>query len=559
MPPRRSVKSHLSAADARRNRQETSIKLRKNKKEEGLAKRRAISGAAAAVEAAEAVSTPSSGSPPVNVSSIPVFMTMMTTGTPAEQVEGLRGFRRLLSCENSPPVQECIDIGAIPYFIQALQCGDRVDLQFEAAWALTNIASTDRTSEVLEAVPFLVQALYSGCPNVREQAAWCLGNVSGDGPQNRDMVLNAGGLDPLLKNITQPANESLLKNCTWSLSNLARGKPHPAKKHIAPAFPILAQLVKSADREVVVDATWALSYLSDGNDERIASVVESGVVPTLVSLLASGQAQVIVPALRCLGNIVSGSDAQTQAVVDSGALTNLVHLLSHQKKSIRKETCWMLSNIAAGSSEQLAELMRTPGLIAPVLEQLAPSAEWDVRKEAAWVVSNVSTGGTSAHVHKLVEHGAIRPLCDLLDVGDVNILIVALDALDAVLKSAGSAVQSFVDLVDEANGVERVENLQTHESTEVYKRCVKLISTYFGGDDEEDDTENLAPEMTDGATFSFGTGASATSTVFKFGEDAPDVAPIPTGQFSFGGMQAETHTNSVQNVSFGGPISQFSF
>jgi len=553
------VKNQLSVADARRNRQETSILLRKNKKEEGLAKRRATSGAAAAVEAVEAANAPSTGSPPVDVSSIPAYMTMMTTGSPAEQVEGLRGFRRLLSCENAPPVQECIDAGAIPFFIQALQCSDRVDLQFEAAWALTNIASTDRTSEILEAVPFLVQALYSGCPNVREQAAWCLGNVSGDGPHNRDLVLNAGGLDPLLKNITQPANESLLKNCTWSLSNLARGKPHPAKELIAPAFPILANLINSTDREVVIDATWALSYLSDGSDERIATVVNSGVVPTLVSLLASGKAQVIVPALRCLGNIVSGSDDQTQAVVDSGVLANLVPLLSHQKKGIRKETCWMLSNIAAGSKAQLAELMRTSGLIAPVLEQLAPSAEWDVRKEAAWVVSNVSTGGTSAHVHKLVEHGAIRPLCDLLDVGDVNILIVALDALDAVLKSAGSAVQSFVDLIDEANGVERVENLQTHESAEVYKRCVNLISTYFGGEDDDDDAENLAPQMTDGATFSFGTSATAAPTVFKFGGDAPAVAPAPTGQFSFGGMQTQANTNSVQNLSFGGPVSQFSF
>jgi hypothetical protein len=43
------------------------------------------------------------------VANIPNLMQMMSTGTPGEQVEGLRGFRRLLSSEQSPPVQECID------------------------------------------------------------------------------------------------------------------------------------------------------------------------------------------------------------------------------------------------------------------------------------------------------------------------------------------------------------------------------------------------------------------------------------------------------------------
>ena len=110
MSSRRSVKKSVSADDARRSRAETTIKLRKNKKEEGLAKRRNFSGAAAEVEAAEAAFGSSSSAPaPVNVANIPNLMQMMSTGTPGEQVEGLRGFRRLLSSEQSPPVQECID------------------------------------------------------------------------------------------------------------------------------------------------------------------------------------------------------------------------------------------------------------------------------------------------------------------------------------------------------------------------------------------------------------------------------------------------------------------
>lgn len=51
---------------------------------------------------------------------------------------------------------------------------------------------------------------------------WALGNIAGDGPECRDIVLNCGIMDPLLEILDSDQRQK--KNATWTLSNLCRGK-----------------------------------------------------------------------------------------------------------------------------------------------------------------------------------------------------------------------------------------------------------------------------------------------------------------------------------------------
>lgn len=70
------------------------------------------------------------------------------------------------------------------------------------------------------------------CCRVCLQAVWALGNIAGDSPQCRDMVLKERALVPLLEQLKDNSKLSMQRNATWTLSNFCRGKPQPAFEQV---------------------------------------------------------------------------------------------------------------------------------------------------------------------------------------------------------------------------------------------------------------------------------------------------------------------------------------
>ena len=76
-------------------------------------------------------------------------------------------------------------------------------LQLEATWALTNVASgtTYQTQTIIDkgGIPLFIKLLSENRPGIAEQAVWAIGNIAGDCTFYRDTILKAGGLEPLIR------------------------------------------------------------------------------------------------------------------------------------------------------------------------------------------------------------------------------------------------------------------------------------------------------------------------------------------------------------------------
>jgi Importin beta binding domain len=247
-------KKVLNETDGRRSREETTLQIRKNRKDEILRKRRNVLPISASLHAAinynsdhdatkkfSTVQTDretvqaiteivevfqrwismgkqmilSSDSNDENENSMDFDSIMMTNNHRKEVLlpellDNVRTIRRMLATENNPPVQCMLNSGILFFLVEMIDISNirkgalnieeaeisalQSKLIFEATWALTNIASTDYADSIVQypnAIERLIALLaYEADGSVREQSIWCLGNIAGDNYFYRDILLN---------------------------------------------------------------------------------------------------------------------------------------------------------------------------------------------------------------------------------------------------------------------------------------------------------------------------------------------------------------------------------
>ncbi|CAG8440564.1 6149_t:CDS:1 [Scutellospora calospora] len=439
-----------------------------------------------------------------NISSIPQQLYELFEGLNSNYVEiqliSLTKFRKFLSRERKIQIQEIIDYCMIPMFIQFLS-SKNVDLRYEAVWILSNIStgSTEQIQAIIDAgmIPIFMELLKKTTDmRFQDLILWALGNIVIDNPQFRELVLREGNLGVLCQHILDVNNQpcSMLRTMSWTLSSIYRDHITDSDwSQISLTLPILAQLINFKDDEILYHVCWALSYLCDNN--HIEDVINLGVSPHLVNLMVHDNNDIQVSALHCVRNIVSGNDSQRQVIIDCGILTVLKSLLVSTKSSIRKDACFILSHITFGNIDQIEHVIHV-GLISLAINLMANS-DFQTQKETCYVVYNAIRRcyNRPELIICIVRQGCIRPLVNMLNYMDNDIICVVLKAIGTILQFGKTlAIENNCEnqctlLIEEMGGVERINELQNHENDEIHSLAYNIIDKYFSEEDEGYESE----------------------------------------------------------------------
>lgn len=106
----------------RQRRQEVSVELRKNKRDDQLLKRRNIE----TQEPTSPLQESNGQSPsPIAIMSLDEIMSNIQSDNPSNQFQAVQGVRKMLSREKNPPIDTVIQLGLVPVLIKFLEDFDK--------------------------------------------------------------------------------------------------------------------------------------------------------------------------------------------------------------------------------------------------------------------------------------------------------------------------------------------------------------------------------------------------------------------------------------------------
>ncbi|KAG4069991.1 hypothetical protein HA402_013651 [Bradysia odoriphaga] len=408
--------------------------------------------------------------------------------------DAVQSTRKILCSKGEPPTDLIIRHGIVPKLVTFLDYSNNTNLQFEATWALTNIAAGtyEQIMAVVDAgaVDKFIRLLSSPSAIVADQSVWALANIAGNCSKTRDIVLNANVVEGLVQLFATNLSIRFLRNITWLMANLCRSKePSAPLDKVKVMLPYLAKLLLHPDRQVVIYAAKAISYVTDDDINKIQAVIDHGCVLPLVRLLDRDHSSIIEPSLRIIGDIIFAGIQQTDTVIYAGVLTPLKRLLKSNKKKIVKKAAWIISNITATNSYQIEYVINAN--VFPIIRNILKKGHFKSQKEAAWIVTNTATWGTPKQVISLVNTVFI-PFCSLMDSKNTETVNVVLTGLTKILEAAdkfGCSDQVLLAL-EEHNFIDLLEKLLSHADEGIYKRAQFIIEEYFNDEEQEN---NLGP------------------------------------------------------------------
>ena len=281
----------------------------------------------------------------------------------------------------------------------------------------------------------------------RENAAAALAQLAFVA-ENRDEVVEAGGIDPLVKLLHEgePMSQRFAAAAIARLATNHTGNAATIAK--AGAIPSLVNLL-SGERgdQAQEEAAGALFELADDAGNRI-SITEAGGIGPLVTLLGSSNSNARRHAERVFVRL-SIENANRVIIIEK-----LVNMLNAEGKSAQEQAAAALANLASDSAENRNSIVEAGGII-PLLQLLGDSSA-KAKENAVAAISKLAQKSPDIQL-AIQKAGGVPLLANVLIQSSANVKDLSAAQLCAIAASAVSSLaegnKAIATLIAEAGAV----------------------------------------------------------------------------------------------------------
>uniref|UniRef100_A0A7S2RRE4 Importin subunit alpha n=1 Tax=Mucochytrium quahogii TaxID=96639 RepID=A0A7S2RRE4_9STRA len=389
-----------------------------------------------------------------------------------EKLAGMRAVRKLLShgSVHKLPVKDAVDAGCLPFCFEFLKLHQHPEIQLEAVWALTNIASVPGFCEAAYnrgmVLDLVAPLLYSSNHSIHDTAIWLVGNLAGESIEYQTAIFRQSRIvQGILGSLQNPPTVDILKTATWCMSNLCRHAPDVCD--VARFIPTIRDIIGSCKQhQVVTDACHSICYLAQASSEMANMIVNTGmclVMGARLSVTPGHADDWLVPCIKTLGFLASkcSSRGQRESIL-TDYFCRMNKLMEYFKLSVQKAAFVSLAQVTNdGSLDTIQIFIQTPMLPRRIIQQF-DTADFSVRQQAMIVIANLSQNECA--LKALLQYGLFESVCNRLDAEDTKILLLALQVLQRIINLDPA---EYVSKIESCYKLPTLERLMSHPHQQI--------------------------------------------------------------------------------------------
>ncbi|PVZ97346.1 hypothetical protein BB558_006700 [Smittium angustum] len=391
-------------------------------------------------------------------------------------------------CKNT---RKFIEEGKLISILINFISGTEVKEKLYSLMCITNISSCPKSiaQHALVAIPHLLNIISVVDGNtdndLKEQAAWAIGNLAGGDEEFREVLYSSGALQSLT-NLLDSKDESVVRTSCFAISNM--------------------------EYETIFEVGWILAYLSAKSSlSQLNEILESSVIVKLCEFVIEEKIKgiFVLPILRMLGNLAAGTDDQVEKLISKVNVIKIIKLQLEEinvevrtgnesdskeepgrnmSRSVEKETLWVLSNLTASNETLLTKILdqdekEEKGRIVDTLSKIINRQGYDLKKEAAYSVLNICDH-TKVFLSKLPYKNFIKEFVDFINSHDQELVKFGLHFIEVLFKNLPR--EECVELINSTiGGIDAIEEAVLSDDEDIRSGACRIQREYYNEKDVE--------------------------------------------------------------------------